>query len=219
MTRLIYFYLGDEVHKVDGQGLVDAGDICRAEVVTVQTDYQTRLDPTTEYSRMLSELCEDEPRNNLVALHAAGEANGNGGIILVLSDRKSHVNVLQSILSDMDVVSHVLTGDTSNGDRKALSDKIKAGDVRILIATGQLIGEGYDLPQISSVLLSTPVKFSGRVIQYIGRALRPSPGKDQARIIDFMDSRVGVLAAGAKSRMRTLMGMPGITIAAKLMAS
>ena len=219
LTRLIYFYLGDEVHKVDGQGLVDAGDICRAEVVTVQTDYQTRLDPTKEYSRMLSELCEDEPRNNLVALHAAGEANGNGGIILVLSDRKSHVNVLQSILSDMDVVSHVLTGDTSNGDRKALSDKIKAGDVRILIATGQLIGEGYDLPQISSVLLSTPVKFSGRVIQYIGRALRPSPGKDQARIIDFMDSRVGVLAAGAKSRMRTLMGMPGITIAAKLMAS
>jgi len=219
LTRLIYFYLGDEVHKVDGQGLVDAGDICRAEVVMVQTDYQTRLDPTKEYSRMLSELCEDEPRNNLVALHAAGEANGNGGIVLVLSDRKSHVNVLQSILSDMDVVSDVLTGDTTKGDRKALSDKIKAGDVRILIATGQLIGEGYDLPQISSVLLSTPVKFSGRVIQYIGRALRPSPGKDQARIIDFMDSRVGVLAAGAKFRMRTLMGMPGITIAAKLMAS
>ena len=25
LTRLIYFYLGDEVHKVDGQGLVDAG--------------------------------------------------------------------------------------------------------------------------------------------------------------------------------------------------
>jgi superfamily II DNA or RNA helicase len=27
LTRLIYFYLGDEVHKVDGQGLVDAGHI------------------------------------------------------------------------------------------------------------------------------------------------------------------------------------------------
>ena len=100
LTRLIYFYLGDEVHKVDGQGLVDAGDICRAEVVTVRTDYQTRLDPTTEYSKMLSQLCDDEVRNKLVALHAAGEANGNGGIVLVLSDRKSHVNVLQSILSD-----------------------------------------------------------------------------------------------------------------------
>ena len=92
-------------------------------------------------------------------LHAAGEANGNGGIVLVLSDRKSHVNVLQSILSDMDVVSDVLTGDTTKGDRKTLSDKIKAGDVRILIATGQLIGEGFDLPEIASVILATPLKF------------------------------------------------------------
>lgn len=104
LTRLIWFYIGYKVHEVDQQSLVDAGDICRAEVVTVQTDYQTRLDPTTEYSKMLSQLCDDKARNKLVALHAAGEADGNGGIALVLSDRKSHVNALQSILSNMDVI-------------------------------------------------------------------------------------------------------------------
>ena len=215
LTRLIWFYIGDKVHEVDQQGLVDAGDISRAEVVTIQTDYQTRLDPTTEYSKMLSQLCDDKARNKLVAQHAAGEANGNGGIALVLSDTKSHVNVLQSILSNMGVLSDVLTGDTSNGNRKALFVKIKAGDVRILIATGQLVGEGFDLPEISSVILATPLKFSGRLIQYIGRALRPSPGTDCARIIDFYDARVSVLAAGARSRLRTFMGMPGVTIAAE----
>ena len=213
LTRLIYFYLGDEVHKVDGQGLVDAGDICRAEVVTIQTDYQTRLDPATEYSRMLSELCEDEPRNELVVLSAIQESRNQGGIVLVLSDRKTHCNVLRSILLDSGIDSDVLTGDTTTKDRMALTDKFKAGNVRVLVATGQLIGEGFDLPEITSVILATPIKFSGRLIQYIGRALRPSPGKDCARIIDFCDARVSVLAAGARSRLRTFMGIPGATIA------
>jgi superfamily II DNA or RNA helicase len=80
-----------------------------------------------------------------------------------------------------------------------------------------LVGEGFDLPEISSVILATPLKFSWRLIQYIARALRPSPGKDCARIIDFCDARVSVLAAGARYRLRTFMGMPGVTIAAELM--
>ncbi|MFH0996414.1 MAG: DEAD/DEAH box helicase [Pseudomonadota bacterium] len=171
LTRLIWFYLGDKVHEVNGQHLVDDGHICRAEVVTIETNFQTDLDGSTQYSKMLSELCADEDRNILVASHAASEANGSSGISLVLSDRKGHCDALQAALSDIGTDADVLTGDTSTKDRMALSGKLLSGDVRILIATGQLIGEGFDLPEISSVVLATPVKFSGRLIQYIGRAI------------------------------------------------
>jgi len=212
LTRLIHFYLGDEVHKVDGQHLIDEGHICRSVVETVETNFKTFLDGSTQYSQMLSELCLDPERNDLVARYAAHEVDGSAGISLVLSDRKSHCTTIQSILSDHNVDADVLTGDTTTKDRKTLTDKLSAGNVRILIATGQLIGEGFDLPAISSVILATPLKFSGRVIQYIGRALRPSPGKDHARIIDFTDKNVGVLAAGAKSRARTFSQMPGVEI-------
>ena len=150
-----------------------------------------------------------------MAFSAAQETNGGSRIVLILSDRKSHCSALQEAISDIGVDADVLTGGTTAKDRKALTDRFKSGDVRVLIATGQLIGEGFDLPEISSVILATPLKFSGRLIQYIGRALRPSPGKDYARIIDFCDARVSVLAAGARSRLRTFMGMPGVTIAAK----
>ena len=81
LTRLIWFYLGDKVHEVNGQHLVDAGHICKAQVVTVETDYRTDLDPTNEYSKMISELCLDPERNNLVASHTADEVNGNDGIL------------------------------------------------------------------------------------------------------------------------------------------
>lgn len=63
-----------------------------------------------------------------------------------------------------------------------------------------LIGEGFDLPGISTIFLTTPVKSSGRLIQYIGRALRPAPGKDCAVIFDFVDVLNPVFEASAKSR-------------------
>jgi superfamily II DNA or RNA helicase len=209
---LIYFHLGDEVHRVDGQHLIDAGHICRAEVVTVETEFKTRLDPSKDYSRMLSELCLDVDRNKLVASHAHHEATGGCGISLVLSDRKSHCEALRAALINNGIDADVLTGDTTAKGRKILNDKLRAANVRVLIATGALIGEGFNLPEISSVVLATPVKFTGRLIQYVGRALRPAPGKGHARIFDFVDSHVGVLAAGARSRAHTFSQMPGVEI-------
>ena len=95
-----------------------------------------------------------------------------------------------------------MTGSTSPKDRERIISALQQGECRYLIATGQLIGEGFDLPGISSVFLGTPVKFSGRLIQYIGRALRPAPGKDKAVIFDFVDDH-GVFEASAKSRAYT----------------
>jgi superfamily II DNA or RNA helicase len=210
LTRLIHFHIGDEAYKVDGQALVDDGHICKAVVVIVETEFKTGLDPSKDYSRMLSELCLDSERNKLVASHAHHEAVGGSGLSLVLSDRKSHCEALRAALSFYGIDAATLTGDTSTKDRKILNDKLRAGNIRVLLATGALIGEGFDLPEISSVVLATPVKFPGRLIQYVGRALRPAPGKNYARIIDFCDSGVGVLKAGAKARLRTFQAMHGL---------
>ncbi|MDX2499596.1 MAG: hypothetical protein QNL14_03705 [Deltaproteobacteria bacterium] len=72
----------------------------------------------------------------------------------------------------------------------------------VVIATGQLIGEGFDCQNLSTLFFATPVSFSGRVLQYLGRVLRPAPGKDKARVFDYIDIRVDILAKAAKSRQR-----------------
>jgi len=46
------------------------------------------------------------------------------------------------------------------------------------------------------------IKFSGRVLQYIGRVLRPAPGKKKARVYDYVDVKVEVLKAAARSRQK-----------------
>jgi superfamily II DNA or RNA helicase len=95
----------------------------------------------------------------------------------------------------------VLTGDLSNTARADIVRRLEENEVKVLVATAQLIGEGFDSKQLSTLFLATPIKFSGRLLQCLGRILRPAPGKDTATVYDYRDP-VGVLRAAAKSRSR-----------------
>jgi superfamily II DNA or RNA helicase len=75
------------------------------------------------------------------------------------------------------------------------------GKIRVLVATSQLIGEGFDLPALSNLFLTTPIKFDGRVKQYAGRILRTDPGKKPPTIFDYVD-RTGVLEASFRARKK-----------------
>ena len=202
LSKLIFWYVGSVIHEIDKASLIETGDVLPAEVIIRETHFIPNCDPATEYSTMLSELTEDRTRNILIAQDVAKEASNGGGICLVLSDRKSHCEALQNLLLEEGVKSELLTGDVSNGERKATVESLNSGHIKVLIATGQLIGEGFDCKELSTLFLTTPIKFDGRLIQYLGRVLRPAPGKEKARIYDYVDKFVGVLKAAAATRQR-----------------
>jgi superfamily II DNA or RNA helicase len=199
LTELIGWYLGDLTHKIDKKALIQSGDILRAEVITRETDFQTALDPTKQYPEMLSELTRDPGRNRLIAADMAREAQNGGGICLCLSDRKAHIETISALLRGYGVDAPVLTGDTPKRQREEIVSRLNEGTVRVLCATGALLGEGFDCRGLQTLFLMTPVKFDGRVLQYLGRVLRPAPGKDRAKIYDYVDP-IGVLQASARAR-------------------
>ncbi|HVP76732.1 MAG TPA: DEAD/DEAH box helicase [Thermodesulfobacteriota bacterium] len=202
LSKLIYWYVGDVVHQANGEDLVETGNVLRAEVIIRETRFQPASNPSTEYSRMLSELTEDPARNRLISGDVAEEARNGGGICLVLSDRKAHCHALRNLLLQLNVQSEVLTGDLSDEDRKLIVNGLNAGQVKVVIATGQLIGEGFDCKNLSTLFLTTPIRFDGRLIQYLGRVLRPAPGKEKARVYDYVDPvRVLQVAAAARGRV------------------
>lgn len=202
LSRLIFWHLGDVAHKIEGETLQDSGDILRAEVVQRETSFRTSFDPSEQYSQMLSELTEDRARNALIAADVGKQASNGGGICLVLSDRKNHCETLAGLIERQGIPVEILTGDIGNGRRQEIVDRLNAGGVKVLVATGQLIGEGFDCKALTTLFLATPIKFSGRLIQYLGRVLRPAPGKDQAKVFDYIDVRIGVLRAAANARAR-----------------
>ncbi|MCX5881505.1 MAG: DEAD/DEAH box helicase [Deltaproteobacteria bacterium] len=207
LSKLIFWHLGDIQYSIDKHELVSSGDILPAQIIERPTEFKAHHDPAKAYSKMLAELTADDLRNRLIASDVAIEAEKTDGICLVLSDRKQHCETLRAILAFRHkIAAELLTGDVDAGKRALVLKELAEGNIKVLIATGQLLGEGFDCPNLSSLFLATPIRFSGRVLQYIGRVLRPAPGKHQARIFDYVDVQVGVLKSAADARQKVYQG-------------
>jgi superfamily II DNA or RNA helicase len=203
LSKLIFWHLGDVHHEVPKDHLVKSGHVLPAEVIVRKTSFQPYYDPVAEYSKMLSELTADTDRNILIARDVAREAASGSGICLILSDRKAHCENLRSLLKyRFKIESELLTGDLNIGERQIVIEKLDQKKVNVVIATGQLIGEGFDCQNLSTLFFATPISFSGRVLQYLGRVLRPAPGKTKARVFDYVDVHVETLSRAAMARQR-----------------
>jgi len=203
LSKLIFWHLGDVHHEVDKNHLIKIGDVLPAEVIVRETSFKPYYDPVIEYSKMLSELTADTERNILIASDVAQETTNSTGICLVLSDRKAHCENLRSLLKyRFKIESELLTGDLNMSERQKVIERLNQKKVNVVIATGQLIGEGFDCRNLTTLFLATPISFSGRVVQYLGRVLRPAPGKSRARVFDYVDIHVDILTKAAMTRQR-----------------
>jgi len=203
LSSLIFWHLGPIRHVINKEALEIKGDIIQAEPVFRSTEFKPFHDPVTQYSKMMTELVSDDDRNRQIAEDIAAEYRRKGGHILVLSDRKKHCENICSILKFRHKIeAYVFTGDLSEKKRKDVLEKLISKKDNIIIATGQLIGEGFDCKTLSTLFLATPVNFSGRLIQYLGRVLRPSPEKTTARVYDYVDINVSILRRSALNRAR-----------------
>ena len=78
--------------------------------------------------------------------------------------------------------SHV-DGKTETTERDQAVRNFESGKILIL-SNVELFGEGFDLPAIEAAILLRPTQSLGLYLQQCGRALRPSPGKKEALILD-----------------------------------
>ena len=203
LSQLIFWHLGDVHHEVDKKHLIQTGDVLPVEIFVRETNFKPYYDPVNEYSKMLSELTADTERNVLIAGDVARETENDAGICLVLSDRKAHCENLRALLKfRFKVEAELLTGDLSMEERQNVIERLNQNAVKVVIATGQLIGEGFDCRDLSTLFLATPIRFSGRVLQYLGRVLRPAPGKKKARVFDYVDIHVDTLTKAALARQK-----------------
>lgn len=200
LTNLIGWFVGETVHRIDPKELQDSGAVLIPVIQTRETGFN--------YQKLLSLIVGDDERNNLIVRDILFEVRHHPGTVLVVSDRVEHCQTLQEALKSKKpgLRVEILAGKLTKGkERTSLVEDIRAGKVKVVIATVQLIGEGFDCPGLSSLFLATPIKFSGRLIQVIGRILRPTDGKEP-RVYDYQDP-VGPLFASAKSREKTYMEM------------
>lgn len=187
LGNAIPLFIGPIRHRVDKANLFKIGAILKPEVYRISSQFSYTF--RNDYASMMKSLAEDVPRNVMIAKTIINDLRRNKKPVLCVSDRVKHLKIIEALLRSKGIDCHVLSGSISTNKRKEIIADIKSSRVKVLIATISLIGEGFDAPNLHSLHLMMPVKFAGRVIQTVGRILRPEKGK-VARLYDYRDPDV-----------------------------
>ena len=202
MTRLIYYFMGDRVHTVDPMHLKVTGAVLKPKInrKTTEFTYGDRGD----YQALISALTKHEGRNRQITSDIIDCVNKDpSSTALVVSDRVSHCKIFFDLLKKHRISVELLTGQIVPEQRNRIVAEVQDGNVQVLVATLQLISEGFDCSGLSSLFLTTPITFEGRLVQVIGRILRPAQNKIPL-VFDYVDDQVAALRRSAAARKKVL---------------
>ena len=126
------------------------------------------------------ELIRDSEVRNKQILDDIKHCIEEGRTPVVLTKYTKHASVLYQSAKEYADKVFLLTGEKSKKEQKSLRkemDAVSKNESMILIATGQLIGEGFDYPRLDTLIMAMPVAWKGVVEQYAGRLNRDYEGK------------------------------------------
>ncbi|MEI6553101.1 MAG: DEAD/DEAH box helicase family protein [bacterium] len=158
---------------------------------TIELPFRYKND---HYEILAKTISYDTSRNKLILDAVLSHLKQNHKILL-LTERKEHIEVLALHLRNQTEIL-TISGDDSLKQRKLKHAQIKSGNFKVLIATGQLLGEGFDMEGFDVLVLAFPIAFEGKLKQYIGR-LR---GVGIKYIIDIRDRYVEFIERQFKKR-------------------
>ncbi len=160
------------------------------EVIPHLMTSQIELPQEAGIQDVFRHLANDLGRTAAIAAEVA-QSYGQGRKVLVLTERTEHLHAIVAALAGRVPAPFVLHGRMSKKQRAALLTELEglAPDApRILIATGKLVGEGFDHPPLDTLVLAMPISWKGTLQQYSGRLHREHATKASVRVIDFVDT-------------------------------
>jgi superfamily II DNA or RNA helicase len=195
--KLIYVYIGNIIYEMTQKELLEQQN-SKAEINIRETELFVPFDYKTDnYETVSRVLIYDTNRNNLI-LKDIDENISRFKSILILTERKSHVDILNLYLKEKyEMIA--ISGDDSERSRKSKLEQIEQGHFRIIISTGQYFGEGIDISALECLFIVYPFTFEGKLVQYIGRVQRS--GKPPV-IFDYRDSQIDYFDKMFKQRNR-----------------
>lgn len=145
--------------------------------------------------QIFTALVENLRRTQQIVADVA-DAVAAGRRCLVLSERKAHLAALADELVERGVDVVVLHGGLSRADQQRAMDRLETvGEQPVaVVATGQYVGEGFDCPPLDTLFVTFPISSKGKIVQYVGRVLRPFDGKHTVTVHDYRDAEVPVLS-------------------------
>jgi superfamily II DNA or RNA helicase len=188
MEKVLYWYFGDVIHKAEKKK--------NNKVIVQLIDYKLNNKNFKEFKlgftgdvnkpKTITNLTTIKERNLFIVQTIKDLFDNPERNILILSDRVEHLNTLYELLN-----IHIKFQNKDEPDMGYYIGKLKQKELdksatkRIILATYGMAAEALDIPQLNTLILSTP---RSDVEQAVGRILRKQDYHLEPIIIDIVDS-------------------------------
>lgn len=192
MIKATYALLGEVIYAVSETEVADKimqVGIAPLGTTTKLTNDCLNTDGTLNYARLISHLCGDMERNEIIVKRIVENKDKS---CLILSDRLNHLEMLMDMLpssmrSNAVMIDGKMTTKTGKAKREQGIEDMRTGKKKYLFATYSLAKEGLDIPRLERLFMATPQKDYAVITQSIGRIARQFNGKENAICYDFVD--------------------------------
>jgi len=208
---IVFMQCGPIVHQVD-QALWSKQGNLSGLVISRFSPFRCDFH-TLEIQQIYEKLTQDTARNKLIASDIK-EQRLKRCSILVLSNRLEQLSLLNELLVGDSIQGIIMTGSQSAKTKRHvqayLNTVMDEGKPALILSTGKYIGEGFDFPQLDTLVLASPIAWKGNVIQYAGRVSRAHEGKTEIQIFDYVDFRIPVFVRmfGKRVNAYKKLGLP-----------
>jgi len=188
LSKVFKWFMGDVVFKISKKASI-LTHVLIAPFSSASEKYTrefTIFNGKPNYSKMINNKCEFEERTRFIAEvlnHILSKEPTRN--IIILSDRRQHLNDINEQLLDLNNGLESKTG-FYVGNMK--NDKlVESSTKQIILGTYNMVSEGFDLPKLDTLILATS---KSDVEQSVGRIQRKHEYTDQDNIplvVDIVD--------------------------------
>ena len=152
----------------------------RNKLNTIEQTYSDQ--PFAKLYSAVLRLFENSPYTNSQIIEKIKELNKFPALVIVR--RISIAKYLSELLNQNGIIADWVSSKTSLEERMKKIENLKNGKLKVLVSTS-LADEGLDIPNLALVVLASQGKSRIKLIQRIGRVMRPSAGKTKGYVLDI----------------------------------
>lgn len=176
---------GDIIHTIEADPLIASGWLIHPLIKFLPS----RHIPTSSSDRWPQVyemgIVYNRERNHKV-IEIANQMFAENRSTLIFVDRIAHGKELINLA--VSNANHPIEFvDGKNPDREDILTRFKSKELKTLISTEGIIGEGFDFRGLDALIVADGGKSTIQTLQKVGRAMRPDEGKVDCKIFDFAD--------------------------------
>ena len=216
--------IGPKIAEIEHVDLFEEEHLMIPTIKVRHTGWDPENANTMEYNDFMEAMVTAPQRNQRIVRDVVEESNQAGTISIVLVERTKHAEVLTKLIKEEGIRCDFVVGSVDvesdtpvqwRGKKKPRKKKrpipkkvrekiiseFKSGKLQVLVATYDLLMEGFNYKPLNRLFLASPIKWKGNVVQALGRIQRPEEGKTDAIAYDYVDENVGMFVRQFESRL------------------